>query len=312
MFGRLFVRSEKNRDAKEVGKSRTALTSPDAAYRQWLEENKERRLKVENGVPNYPDTARIAEQLVENGIVIGTTDQYLDEDGRKAFTEASKLILDKSRSGEVQAAIQSGSSNYTKKDYMIHLVPKDELYTAQNALLRLALDKKLLEIVSLYLGMWPRLHAIGAWLNFPTTEEAKQSQLWHRDPEDFRLIKVFIYLRDVDADCGPFSYIPKTQPFGLRAGTDPKHSHPKRITDDEMQGAVSSQDWIACTGPAGTMILADTVGFHRGGKPKVGNRILIAFTYTSGKPHLGGHFKVDGVPDWVSHDIQRYALSAAA
>ena len=84
-------------------------------------------------------------------------------------------------------------------------------------LLRLALDEKLLEIVSLYLGMWPRLQSIAAWLNFPSPDQAKHSQLWHRDPEDIKLLKVFIYLDDVDANRGPFSYIPKTHPFGLRS-----------------------------------------------------------------------------------------------
>jgi hypothetical protein len=209
----------------------------------------------------------------------------------------------------VQSTIQAGSSAYKKKDYIVHLVPADQMHKGDSALLRLALDKKLLEIVSLYLGMWPRLHAIGAWLNFPTSDEAKQSQLWHRDPEDIRLIKVFIYLGDIDANCGPFSYIPRTQPFGAKASADPEHTHPKRITDEEMRATVPQQDWLACTGPAGTMILADTVGFHRGGKPKIGNRILITFTYTSGTPFTEGSLKLDGMPDWASSDIQRCALA---
>ena len=34
-----------------------------------------------------------------------------------------------------------------------------------------------------------------------------------------------------------------------------------------MISVLSKDSWIACTGPANTMILADTVGFHRGGKP---------------------------------------------
>jgi hypothetical protein len=81
----------------------------------------------------------------------------------------------------------------------------------------------LLEIVAGYLGLWPRLPAIGAFLNFPTDEEAKESQLWHRDAEDRRLIKVFIYLNDVGSQNGPFCYIPKTHPFSTGASTVPRH-----------------------------------------------------------------------------------------
>ena len=128
--------------------------------------------------------------------------------------------------------------------------------------------------------------SISAWLNFPSPDQAKQSQLWHRDPEDLKLMKIFIYLDEVDANRGPFTYIPKSHPFGSRSAVNPQHADPKRITDDEMRAAIPAQDWVACTGPAGTTILADTVGFHRGGKPTIGNRILITFTYTSGTPFV--------------------------
>jgi hypothetical protein len=159
--------------------------------------------------------------------------------------------------------------------------------------------------------MWPRLNGIAAWLNFPTTDEPKYSQLWHRDPEDFRLVKVFIYLVDVDENRGPFCYIPKTHPFGALAGTVPKHTQKKTVTDEEMLAAIPADAWLTCTGPAKTMILADTVGYHRGGKPKKGNRILMTFTYTSGVPLAKSKHapKVMGTLSWATHGIQRQALS---
>jgi hypothetical protein len=304
LFKSMFNVSRKNH--KREGRRR-ALTSPDSGYRYWLDENGDRVRRLQQMEPAYPDTTGIAAQLTENGFVVGTTDQLLEEEGRKAFVEAAKLVFDVSRSGNVQSIVNAGRS-HDKKDYIVHLLSADQRHGADSALLRLALDKKLLEIVSLYLGMWPRLHAIGAWLNFPTPDQAKTSQLWHRDPEDLRLIKAFIYLVDVDADHGPFCYIPKTQPFGARAAINPTSGNPKHIADEEMQAAIPAQDWLACTGPAGTMILADTVGFHRGGKPTVGHRIVISFTYTSGTALKHRVFKPDGAPDWASHDIQRYAL----
>jgi hypothetical protein len=56
------------------------------------------------------------------------------------------------------------------------------------------------------------------------------------------------------------------------------------------------------------MILADTMGYHRGGKPREGNRILIALTYTSGTPFKDREFSVEGNPDWFTSDIQQWAL----
>jgi hypothetical protein len=66
--------------------------------------------------------------------------------------------------------------------------------------------------------------------------------------------------------------------------------------------------WRMCTGPAYTMILADTLGFHRGGKPRLGRRILLTFTYTSGAPLTKCPLWIKGKPAWNPTSIQRYAL----
>jgi hypothetical protein len=66
--------------------------------------------------------------------------------------------------------------------------------------------------------------------------------------------------------------------------------------------------WRVCTGPAGTMIVADTLGLHRGGKPKTGTRLLVTFTYTSGTPMVKRGIRLKGEPDWISSAIQRYAV----
>src|SRR5262245_28830806 len=239
-----------NRSSKKKARRREALTSPSFDYLLWrYVSNGIRTWKVWQNAPTFADALGIAKDLTENGIVVGKTDQYLDQEGRKAFLDASELVRGISRSSEVQSTINAGNLA-DKKDYIVQLVPSDQKTAPDSPLLRLALDKKLLEIVSLYLGMWPQLRAIGAWLNFPSSDQAKHSQLWHRDPEDMKLLKVFIYLEDVDTDCGPFSYIPKTHPFGLRSAVNPHHADPKRITDDEMRVAIPAKDWLACTGPA--------------------------------------------------------------
>ena len=151
---------------------------------------------------------------------------YLSDEGRKALVEASASVLKLSQSSEVQANVTNGLE--TKgKDYLVRVVPWELQHSPDSPLLKVALDKTLLEIVSTYLGMWPRLHAVGAWLNFPTEDEAKEAQLWHRDPEDMKIIKVFIYLNDVGAENGPFCYIPKTHPFSSHAGTVPASQRQK-------------------------------------------------------------------------------------
>jgi hypothetical protein len=56
------------------------------------------------------------------------------------------------------------------------------------------------------------------------------------------------------------------------------------------------------------MIIADTVGYHRGGKPTNGTRVLITFTYTSGTPLSKRVLRVPQHPACITHPIQSYAL----
>ena len=287
---------------------RKALTKPNILYFWWRYiGNGRRTLRARSAKTDFPDAAQIAQKIAQEGIVVGPSENFLSEDGVRALEETSVSILEISRSSEVQATIAKGSSDY-KKSYLVNLLPWDHEHALDSPLIRLALDRKLLETVSHYLGLWPRLHAIGAWLNFPTEGDAAEAQLWHRDPEDLRLIKVFVYLNDVNEDSGPFCYIPRTHPFSEGAAIIPRHKDSKRITDEEMQRTFPSKKWLSCTGPAKTMILADTVGYHRGGKPTVGNRILVTFTYTSGIPLSKRRLRVAGEPRESLTDIQRQAL----
>ena len=88
----------------------------------------------------------------------------------------------------------------------------------------------------------------------------------------------------------------------------PTHIDPNRVSDDEMRATIPEESWLTCTGPANTMILADTIGYHRGGKPRVGNRILITFTYTSGAPVVKRTLIIPSDAEWITHAMQRYAL----
>ena len=288
---------------------RKAIAKPGLLFYWWRNIGNASRTRRARAAPDaYSDAKQIAEEITQQGIVMGPSDQFLSAEGKQALAEASKRVLELSSQSKVRNTVAGGTSD-DKKSFLVRLVSPEENHPSDSPLLKLALDNKLLEIVSQYLGLWPRLHSIGAWVNFPTKNQPEKSQLWHRDPEDVKLLKVFIYLVDVDENCGPFSYIRKSHPFSNGAAKVPTHKDSKRITDEEMQQAFPSNLWLACTGPANTMILADTIGYHRGGKPLEGIRVLITLTYTSGVPFEDRSLHIEGRPAWISTAIQEAALS---
>lgn len=289
--------------------SRRPLQKPNLAYVLWrYVGNGVRTWRRLTAPVTFDDTRAIAGELTGQGIATGPSDRFLTAEGRRALDEASKEILETSRSPRVQAVAASGASATGKKDFVVDLVKYPRGIPADSPLLKVALDPRLLEIVSSYLGLWPCLYAVSAWLNFPTEAPAAKSQLWHRDPEDLRLIKVFIYLVDVDEQCGPFTYIPATHPFSANLAKAQPLEEARRTQDDRMQEVFAPSQWKVCTGPAHTMILADTLGFHRGGRPSAGQRVLVTFTYTSRTPVVEHKLHVAGTPAWATSPIQRAAL----
>src|SRR5262249_48340366 len=52
-----------------------------------------------------------------------------------------------------------------------------------------------------------------------------------------------------------------------------------RIPQDELEERFPASEWMTCVGPAGTIIICDTVGFHRAGLSTTDARILATWMY---------------------------------
>ncbi|MBV9523298.1 MAG: 2OG-Fe(II) oxygenase, partial [Alphaproteobacteria bacterium] len=107
------------------------------------------------------------------------------------------------------------------------------------------------------------------------------TRLLHRDSEDNRILKIIVYLNDVDARGGPFEFIPR--PLSPPPWRIPHHG--SRIADDAMAGVVPPPMWSCCTGERGTAIFADTCRvYHRGRIAEREDRLTLFFCYNSANP----------------------------
>ena len=129
-----------------------------------------------------------------------------------------------------------------------------------------------------YLGCRSKLYAYMCNVSkvMPEGHPPMFSQLWHRDHEDMRLFKMFVYLTDVSEDSGPFFYIKGSHRGGKHYNTFPCGKVPPfthRRQDEEMYKVIPEGKVTQFTGKAGTVIFADTMGLHKGGycyeKPRV-------------------------------------------
>ena len=105
-------------------------------------------------------------------------------------------------------------------------------------------------------------------------------RLWHRDGEDYKVLKLLLYLNDVDEGGGPFEYIPRQMSPSYR----PFRHQGNIITDAVMALVIPPTQWRQCLGPRGTVIVVDTVSvFHHATVPQR-PRIALTFAYTSARP----------------------------
>jgi hypothetical protein len=152
---------------------------------------------------------------------------------------------------------------------------------------RIATDARVLEIAHQHLGAPPTVMQIDAWLSEPG--EGHGAEIFHRDRDDFRACKLFVYLTDVSGDSGPHIFVRTThRPDAIietlrTHGIDVANAR-KFFTGDGRHVAghiekLFGTDVLEVTGPAGTSFLENTYAFHRG-KPAGGrSRYLFQVMY---------------------------------
>lgn len=164
------------------------------------------------------------------------------------------------------------------KTFLADLWPSYPVLDFKNPFVRFILDRKVLNIVNAYMGMCSKFFMFTLSVAVPVGQTAPQgSQNWHRDPEDRKLCKVFLYLNDVDENSGPFVYVKGTHHHGKFGKIFPQKP-PKGYSP--IKRGIKLEDFIpeeiitTVTGRAGTIIFCDTAGFHRGGYALSAERLM--------------------------------------
>jgi hypothetical protein len=105
---------------------------------------------------------------------------------------------------------------------------------------------------------------------------AVRQALWHSDVEDLLTVKAYTFLTDVDGFSGPLEYIAESHPkgrFAVPVAELWKHSFVKdptpaatfQATDELLFRHVRPDLLRRLEGPAGTVVIFDARGLHRGG-----------------------------------------------
>ncbi|KYC42763.1 phytanoyl-CoA dioxygenase [Scytonema hofmannii PCC 7110] len=151
-----------------------------------------------------------------------------------------------------------------------------------------AQEKKLLSIIENYIGLPVAFHGVHLRKDFPN-ENQFGTLLWHKDSEDRRIVKIIVYLSDVEDRHGPFEYIP------LSLTSLPNLNYYRiyyklwrsgyiGINDEQLQDIIPKKYWKSCPGPAGTVIFVDPRRALHHGTLRTQDRSALFFVYTANPP----------------------------
>ena len=131
----------------------------------------------------------------------------------------------------------------------------------------------MLDIGARYLGCAPTLSSLGVRWSFPQAATAMDTQHFHRDLDDWRFLKLFIYLTDVDAESGPHVYVKGSHKVAaeMRAQLYEQAALERRYGHKNLHTVL---------GPRGTAFIAATDGIHRGVPPVSKPRLILQAQYS--------------------------------
>ena len=167
----------------------------------------------------------------------------------------------------------------------------------------LVFHRDLYRMASGYLKTVPAVGSVTLRKSFANGLPVYDTLLFHIDRNSPRLLKVFIYLHDVDEGGGPFCYVRGSHRNQFRGA----YRH-RRWQEDEIIQAYGESAIVNLTANAGDVVLADTSGFHRGTKPVTHDRSMITISYVV-HPEFGGRYGRDKI---ASSDLSRIPAETRA
>lgn len=159
-----------------------------------------------------------------------------------------------------------------KKDFLLSILSGSD-FASHPDLVRFLVSRPLLDAATAYLGEVPILAAANLWWS-PENDGLRYSQLFHRDTEDARQLKLFLLVTDTAEDQGPLNFLPADASLRVRARAGRRTS---LFADETVEQAGVWERREQLVGPAGSGALVDTSRcLHFGSRGNRRDRLMLA------------------------------------
>jgi len=172
------------------------------------------------------------------------------------------------------------------KSYIQRLIDDDfSIQTTNDPFSAYLLNPGIAIACATYLELIPKLTSFKVWRSHQIElQERTASQNWHRDYNEYQMVRVFCYFNDVTSDNGAGEYIIGSHFKGdsFDKLQDSEDGLSRYSTDSDIESLFSDERITVAEGVAGTLFFMDTAGLHRGGfHPVPGERRVSLTTYST-------------------------------
>ncbi len=172
---------------------------------------------------------------------------------------------------------------FKKKDVGLIPIKSSEDYNSESPEFKFVTNKYLIEIVTKYLKCVPLLTNLSLWYSPNDKIFENSSQEYHLDHEDYKQVKGFLFINEIDLETGPLSVINLEQSNNIQKTLNYKMTEKnKRVNDKiikDLKKNININENIM-TGKSGDLLLCDTSNcFHFGSRLGKKPRFILAFQY---------------------------------
>ena len=202
--------------------------------------NRSARERFASSPPQLDDAQRgILDEVQQHGFAVRSFDELFTADDWQAIAEQRDRFV-----SATEADLAAGGEHVRVrpgKEFVVRLQSYGVELGTDDPWFKVVSSRRLLDLANTYVGMWSKLEYVDVWYSVPQPEAAERisSQRWHRDYNDKHLLKVFLYLVDVDESMGPFQFVAGAS-RAARTKTPGAGSHSARTTRPSRSSSPAS------------------------------------------------------------------------
>lgn len=172
-------------------------------------------------------------------------------------------------------------------------------------LLNLVLHPTVLGAVQSYLAGFPSLTYVKVVRTWANKLPDFDTQLWHVDFDSARMLKLFIFFHDINAEMGGTTFVEGSHLFEGKI----EYDYRDRWSTAELERDFPSSRVRGFDGRFGDAFLLDTNMVHRGVRPILGDRTVVIANYMLHEETLSdGQLRIDPASVLELHPVQQLAL----